>query len=145
MNLRRKIKEELNRTLRREGVKVVPKEGTPGPPCCCEEQFDPWEGSWECLQMGTLPGECCGSIQSCTGKGSIGEGVKVVPKAEVQACCCHTEYNPECGWDCVSGAIWHENCCPSKAGMVVPPTGAGEPMGTTMGESRGYRSNRTRR
>jgi len=116
-----------------EGVKVKPKEGQ-GPPCCCEEKFDPWSSSWDCLQMGTAPEQCCNAKQQCTGgKTPMGEDVKIKPREDVEQCCCHVFYNSECGWDCAPGAIWHTNCCPSKSGMVIPPSGPAEPMGRPMG------------
>ena len=143
-HLKQIIKEEIKRlssqkSQLKEGVKVVPREKSspgPKPPCCCEEKFDPWSQSWVCLQMGTQPGQCCGSTQQWTGKGHMGEGAKVKPKEKEKdfpPCCCHTVYNSECGWDCVPGATWHKNCCPSKAGMVAPPSGPGVPMGPSIG------------
>jgi len=103
MNLKRRIK-----TLLKEGVKVVPREQAP---CCCEEQYNAWSDEWDCI--GSSHTNCCNSAQQCAG-GTIDEDVKVLPKGG--PCCCHCAYNPDCGWDCVSGSNWHSKCCPSKCG-----------------------------
>jgi len=50
------------------------------------------------------------------------EGVKVIPRDDSGPCCCHTFFDPDCGWDCMPGATWHSKCCKGGGHMSPPIT-----------------------